>query len=76
MERNSSAGLGKNDTSDEDEDDGYNEDDGDNFGEVLPSSDDEDSDDDEQQVSICVSSLHWLKILTFDVVFIFYLLLL
>ena len=36
----------------------------------------EDSDDDEQQVSICVSSLHWLKILTFDVVFIFYLLLL
>ena len=46
MERNSSAGLGKNDTSDEDED-GYNEDDGDNFGKVLASSDDEDSDDDQ-----------------------------
>jgi hypothetical protein len=28
------------------------------------------------QVSICISSLHWLKILTFDVVLIFYLLLL
>ncbi len=46
MEWNSSAGLGKNDTSDEDED-RYNEDDGDIFGKVLASSDDEDSDDEQ-----------------------------
>ncbi len=44
MQQNSSEGLGKNNTSDEDEN-GYNEDDGYISGEVLAAIDDEDSDD-------------------------------